>query len=50
MEAGKKIKGDIGREATTSEVQDLRNENSHLNHLDANLSIKYDYAKKAYVA
>jgi len=47
LEAGKKrLKGDTEREATTSEVQDLRKENSHLKHLVADLSIKNDYLKK----
>ncbi len=50
MEAGKKrLKGDTEREATTSEVQDLRKENSHLKHLVADLSLKYDYAKKSLI-
>lgn len=47
LEAGKKrLKGDTEREATTSEVQGLRKENSHLKHLVADLSLKNNYLKK----
>jgi len=47
LEAGKKrLKGDTEREANTSEVQDLRKENSHLKHLVADLSLKNNYLKK----
>ena len=47
MEAGKKrLKGDTEREATTSEVRDLRKENSHLKHLVADISLDNHYLKK----
>ena len=48
MDAGKKrLQGDTEREANSSEVQNLRKENSHLKHLVADLSLKYDYVKKS---
>ena len=47
LEAGKKrLKGDTEREANTSEVKDLRNENSHLKHLVADLSLENIRLKK----
>ena len=47
LEAGKKrLKGDTEREANTNEVQNLRNENSHLKHLVADISLKHSYLKK----
>jgi len=49
LEAGKKrLKGDTEREANTSEVQNLRNENSHLKHLVADISLKHSYLKKRF--
>jgi len=48
MEAGKKrLKGDTQREANTSEVTDLRQENRHLKQLVADLSLKNDVLKKS---
>ena len=47
IEAGKKrLKGDTEREATTSEVQNLRKENSHLIHLVADISLNNSYLKR----
>lgn len=47
LEAGKKrLKGDTEREANTSEVQELRKENSQLKHLVADLSIENLSLKK----
>ena len=48
LEAGKKrLQGDTSREATSSEVGDLRSENDQLKQLVAELSLKYRLAKKS---
>lgn len=48
LEAGKKrMKGDIEREANSSEVSDLRKENHHLKQLVADISLKNDTLKKS---
>jgi transposase len=48
LEAGKKrLQGDTKRQATSSEVTDLRKENQHLKELVADLSLKYDVLKKS---
>ena len=48
LEAGKKrLQGDTAREATSSEVGDLRSENDQLKQLVAELSLKYRLAKKS---
>jgi len=48
LEAGKKrLHGDITREATSSEVGDLRKENSQLKEIVANLTIKNEVLKKS---
>lgn len=48
LEAGKKrLAGDTVREATSSEVGDLRSENDQLKQLVAELSLKYRLAKKS---
>jgi transposase len=48
LEAGKKrLQGDTTREATSSEVGDLRSENDQLKQLVAELSLKYRLAKKS---
>ena len=48
LEAGKKrMKGDIEREANSSEVSDLRKENRHLKQLVADLSLNNDTLKKS---
>jgi len=48
LEAGKKrLHGDIAREATSSEVGDLRKENSQLKEIVANLTIKNEVLKKS---
>ena len=47
LEAGKKrLQGDTKRQATSTEVTDLRKENQHLKQLVADLSLKYDVVKK----
>lgn len=47
LEAGKKrLQGDTVREATSSEVSDLRNENEQLKQLVAELYLKYRLVKK----
>ena len=47
LEAGKRrLAGDIKREATTSEVQDLKNENMELKQLVAELSLELRKNKK----
>jgi transposase len=48
LEAGKKrLQGDTKREATSSEVTDLRKENSQLKHLVAELSLDNAVLKKS---
>lgn len=48
LEAGKKrLQGDITREATGSEVGDLRKENNQLKEIVANLTIKNEVLKKS---
>jgi transposase len=48
LEAGKKrLKGDTEREANTSEVVQLRQENEHLKQLVAELSLKNRFLKKS---
>jgi transposase len=48
LEAGKKrLQGDTVREATSSEVTDLRSENDQLKQLVAELSLKLRLAKKS---
>ena len=48
LEAGKKrLAGDTAREATSSEVIDLRSENDQLKQLVAELSLKHRLAKKS---
>jgi len=48
LEAGKKrLKGDTEREANTSEVVQLRQENEQLKQLVAELSLKYRFLKKS---
>jgi transposase len=48
LEAGKKrLNGDTAREATSSEVGDLRKENGQLKELVAELSLKNRILKKA---
>jgi transposase len=48
LEAGKKrLSGDITREATSSEVSDLKKENSQLKELVAELSLKNRVLKKS---
>lgn len=48
LEAGKKrMKGDIEREANSTEVSGLRKENRHLKQLVADLSLKNDTLKKS---
>jgi len=48
LEAGKRrLKGDTLREATSSEVKDLKRENIHLKQLAADLLIKNDVFKKS---
>ena len=47
LEAGKRrLKGDTLREATSSEVKDLKRENIHLKQLAADLLMKNDVFKK----
>ena len=47
LEAGKKrLAGDTKRQATSSEVTDLRKENRRLKELYADISLKYDVLKK----
>ena len=47
MEAGKRrLAGDIQREATTTEVHELKNENMDLKHLVAELSLEVRKLKK----
>lgn len=48
LEAGKKrLQGDTEREATSSEVGDLKTENGELKHLVAELSLKIRMLKKS---
>ena len=48
LEAGKRrLQGDTTREATSSEVSDLKSENDQLKQLVAELSLKYRLAKKS---
>lgn len=48
LEAGKKrLSGDTSREATSSEVGDLRSENDQLKQLVAELSLKHRLLKKS---
>ena len=48
MEAGKKqMMGDTKREATSTEVTELRKENDQLKHLVADLSLKNQVLKKS---
>ena len=48
MEAGKKqMMGDTKREATSTEVTELRQENNQLKHLVADLSLKNQVLKKS---
>jgi len=48
LEAGKKrLQGDTAREATSSEVTDLRQENEQLKHLVAELSLNNRLLKKS---
>ena len=48
MEAGKRrLAGDIKREATTSEVHELKNENMNLKQLVAELSLEVRKLKKS---
>jgi len=48
LEAGKKrLAGDTSREATSSEVSDLRSENDQLKHLVAELSLNNRLLKKS---
>ena len=48
MEAGKKrLAGDTVREATSSEVADLRKENQRLKEMVAELMLRYDIVKKS---
>jgi transposase len=48
LEAGKsRLAGDIKREATTSEVHNLKNENSELKQLVAELSLENRMLKKS---
>lgn len=48
LEAGKKrLQGDTTREATTNEVQDLRNENQSLKILVAELALRNSILKKS---
>ncbi len=50
LEAGKKrLSGDIVREATSTEVDELRKENNHLKQLYASLAMKADVLKKSCV-
>ena len=47
LEAGKKrLGGDTQREANSTEVEDLRNENQHLKQLYAEQAIRNDVLKK----
>jgi len=49
LEAGKKrLQGDTSREATSSEVGDLKKENDQLKHLVAELSLKNRVLKKSW--
>jgi transposase len=48
LEAGKRrLQGDTTREATSSEVSDLKSENDQLKQLVAELSLKHRLAKKS---
>ena len=50
LEAGKKrLSGDIVREANSTEVDQLRNENNHLKQLYASLAMRADVLKKSCV-
>ena len=47
LEAGKKrLAGDTMREANTTEVKELRQENMHLKHLVADIALKHSMLKK----
>jgi transposase len=48
MEAGKKrLEGDTSRDATSTEVSDLRKENLRLKEMVADLMLRYDIVKKS---
>jgi len=49
LEAGKRLSGDIVREANSTEVDELRKENNHLKQLYASLAMKADVLKKSCV-
>ena len=50
LEAGKKrLAGDTTREATSSEVDELRKENQKLNELLADMMLRHDIVKKAWI-
>lgn len=48
LEAGKKhLSGDVTREATSSEVAELKKENARLKEIVADLVLRYDIVKKS---